>query len=393
MPQTTLQLQDWFAPLDFSEVRRSVLAKKALLLPAREVLARQVMDATGVASVDDLIGRRPQTIYAWFNKLDGDHTTAPISAEVARRFYDGGFALCVQDVPDLDVHRQAIASELGLAPSAVRFSIFCNRAAAVTPAHFDPVDLVILQLRGRKTWRVAPNTFAPYPLHNWAPGRPVGPQLRQYAHGEPPTEMPVDAEEHVLEPGAVLHVPRGYWHSTASDRESLSLHVQLTPPTGMDLVLAALRNELIRDPWWHQPAHGLDVSATLDRMQEACARVVHAASRLDARDIVLPADLGRTRGGDGTFVRRGQASCSVESIDTSGSRARVVVVKQAVPIAEVTHIEVPRELVEPCLRLNALPTGTVFELAKFGDMAHVVENDAVMDLVNELEKSGLLRRV
>lgn len=118
----------------------------------------------------------------------------------------------------------------------------------MTSVHFDPIDVITVQLTGRKTWWVAPNRFAPAPLEGWAPSDPVPPIMRIYSEGEPPTEIPGDAVEYALEPGAVLHIPRGYWHQTSSDQDSISLHILLIPPLRLDFLLASLRNPAMRSP-------------------------------------------------------------------------------------------------------------------------------------------------
>ena len=88
--------------------------------------------------------------------------------------------------------------------------------------HWDDHDAFIIQLTGRKFWRLHGPT-RPAPLH-----RDVEPP------GSPPAE-PVD--EFMLEAGDVLYVPRGHWHDVAAVGElSLHLTIGFNPATGVDLV-------------------------------------------------------------------------------------------------------------------------------------------------------------
>ncbi|SDR99098.1 Ribosomal protein L16 Arg81 hydroxylase, contains JmjC domain [Brevibacterium sandarakinum] len=110
-------------------------------------------------------------------------------------------------------------------------------------SHFDEIDTVIVQLEGTKHWQVhGPSEKDPLP---------------EFGDSDPsncPSEVLLDA---VLEPGDVLHVPRGWWH-TVRGAGSRSLHVTFafTRKTGFDFVrwLAwkALGDERIRkslDRW------------------------------------------------------------------------------------------------------------------------------------------------
>ena len=70
--------------------------------------------------------------------------------------------------------------------------------------------------------------------------------------------MPAAAETVVLSPGSVLFVPRGYWHATESDEETLALNFTFGQPSWADVVLAALRTKLLADPQWRELAQGTE---------------------------------------------------------------------------------------------------------------------------------------
>ena len=86
--------------------------------------------------------------------------------------------------------------------------------------HWDPQEAIVLQLSGKKRWKVYRPTRL-HPLKNDVeqPRQPVG---------EP-------VWDGVLSDGDVLYIPRGWWHVAFPLNEpSLHLTVSLTPPTGMD---------------------------------------------------------------------------------------------------------------------------------------------------------------
>jgi ribosomal protein L16 Arg81 hydroxylase len=86
--------------------------------------------------------------------------------------------------------------------------------------HWDPQEAVVIQLCGKKRWKVYRPTRE-HPLKNdvEAPKQPVG---------EPVWEGTVSD-------GDVLYIPRGWWHVAFPINEpSLHLTISLTPPTGVD---------------------------------------------------------------------------------------------------------------------------------------------------------------
>ena len=96
--------------------------------------------------------------------------------------------------------------------------------------HWDPQEAFVIQLAGRKRWRVYQPT-RPHPLKN-----DIEP---------PPQPAGNPAWEGVLADGDTLYIPRGWWHEAFPLNEpSLHLTISLTPPTGIDYlgwVLSQLR--------------------------------------------------------------------------------------------------------------------------------------------------------
>jgi ribosomal protein L16 Arg81 hydroxylase len=86
--------------------------------------------------------------------------------------------------------------------------------------HWDAQEAVVLQMFGRKRWKV----YRPTRLH------PLKNDIEP-----PPQPSGAPAWEGILSDGDVLYIPRGWWHEAFPlDEPSLHLTVSLTPPTGMD---------------------------------------------------------------------------------------------------------------------------------------------------------------
>ncbi len=89
--------------------------------------------------------------------------------------------------------------------------------------HWDDHNTVILQVAGRKQWKV------------WNPTRahPFLDDVGDTAHA--PSGEPV--WDRTLEPGGLLSIPRGWWHvAYPMDEPCLHLTVTLKSPTGIDLL-------------------------------------------------------------------------------------------------------------------------------------------------------------
>lgn len=89
--------------------------------------------------------------------------------------------------------------------------------------HWDDHDVIVLQVSGRKRWRIYGNTRTA-PLHTDV----------EFA-GKEPTEI---LDEFVMEPGDILHVPRGCWHAVAASEGEPSLHLTcgLVTTTGVNFL-------------------------------------------------------------------------------------------------------------------------------------------------------------
>src|SRR5258708_3121010 len=123
--------------------------------------------------------------------------------------------------------------------------------------HWDGHDVLILQVHGRKLWKVYPMTRE-HPIQ-----------------GDPKDEKPPEEPvwEGMLESGDLLYIPRGWWHvAVPVDEPTLHLTVGLHRPTGLDFVswyAERLRSQaVVRE---NLPAIGTesDKAAHLERLREA----------------------------------------------------------------------------------------------------------------------------
>ena len=210
---------------------------------------------------------RDQVRVALPDKRD-EHSSLKVDGVTAAALHGSGMALILNGVerflPLVSDWLNALRLELGLPPGCEpRSIVYVTPSGAGNSPHFDANANFVMQLRGTKRWHLAPNTHVPHPTDRWAMNEATtSEELRGYVTGPLPTTMPGDAEVIDLHPGSVLFVPRGYWHATESDEDTLSLNFTFGQPTWADVVLSALRRKLLRHDSWRQLARASEPELT-----------------------------------------------------------------------------------------------------------------------------------
>ena len=167
-------------------------------------------------------------------------TEGKVDAAKLEAFLANGFSVVVLH---LDEHVPALAAVCDeirsrtLEGSFVGAVVTSGTGAGAFPVHYDPEDLVILQVEGTKRWQI----FGP----------PVSNPVRNMPKQSPPATEPFFDE--VLEPGDLLFVPGGNWHRCESGLStSVHLGIFFLPPTSWhaanQILRAFLSEELFRTP-------------------------------------------------------------------------------------------------------------------------------------------------
>lgn len=155
--------------------------------------------------------------------------------------------------------------------SHVGVVVTSGTAAGAFRIHFDPEDLLILQLEGTKRWQV----FGP----------PVPNPLRGMPKQQAPETEPIFDE--VLEPGDMLFVPAGNWHHCENGLgTSVHLGIFFLPPTSWHAV-KQLIEPLLAEEAFRVPLTRLDDPAALTAMEARIkARLGERLNELSLRDFL-----------------------------------------------------------------------------------------------------------
>ena len=185
---------------------------------------------------------------------DGITDRFMVSPEEALDWYEKGAAIELDFtdlfIPQIRRWAESLKLELNLpSGTGAKAIVYAAKNGGGFKAHFDAYTNFIFQIKGNKTWKLAENHNVKNPVQHYdlveAPYYPD--ELQSYWDGEPPAEDLPNANVEILSPGTMLYLPRGVWHSTQSDEETLALNITLGQPTWMDLILSTFREKLVSD--------------------------------------------------------------------------------------------------------------------------------------------------
>jgi hypothetical protein len=212
--------------------------------------------------------------------IDGEGGGARLNAGCLIASLSQGASLVMDDMQELAPRVRALAGafqDVFEAPVMVNLYAGWGRQKAFA-LHWDAQEVFILQLSGRKHWKIfAPTRFQP---------------LRDDPD-QPPEPTGLPEWEGILEDGDMLYMPRGWWHvATPLDEPSLHLNFALELPNGADFLR-----------WWlPRLLRHADLRQNLPRGCSATVRQDYFASLLET----LSAD-GRGRDRPGEFLREWNA--------------------------------------------------------------------------------------
>lgn len=201
----------------------------------------------------------------WFSKTDQGSRVdiAKVEAYLAQ-----GFSLCITCIDEKAPHLAALCNDVrarSFEQIKLGVIVTTGRQGAFR-LHYDPEDLIILQVEGTKRWKI----YGP------AVSNPVIGMAQQEP---PPEEAPVFNE--VLRPGDFLFLPGGNWHRCENGpARSLHLGFFFQPPTSWHFAKAAM-SDLVADEAIRKPLTRLSGRAALAAAEaDFKRRAIDAVNRL-----------------------------------------------------------------------------------------------------------------
>ncbi|MFL5343426.1 MAG: JmjC domain-containing protein [Hyalangium sp.] len=177
----------------------------------------------------------------WMNVVE-------VEPHQANAMLEAGANVCAHDISDGDERLAALAYALKQQlhfPGEMRFSCYVSPDGHGLKPHFDAQAVMALQLEGSKTWFFSKEPAVQSPAANGLllPDGTV--EWSEEAEGDVPfEEVPTpdlgSFAEAKLEPGDVLYVPAGTWHSTQAAGSSMGIVLYFSPLPLSNLLEQAL---------------------------------------------------------------------------------------------------------------------------------------------------------
>jgi ribosomal protein L16 Arg81 hydroxylase len=191
-----------------------------------------------------------------------------------KKFIDDGFSLIITPidghVPALATLRDNIRARVS---EQIKVGVIVTAGkGGAFKLHYDPEDLIILQVEGTKRWRI------------------YGPPVRNPVMGGPSPEPPPETApifDDVLKPGDILFMPGGNWHHCENGPgRSLHLGIFFTPPTAWHAV-KKLTSQLIAEEIFVTPITRLaDAQERAALEARAKRRAIELINQLEFKDFL-----------------------------------------------------------------------------------------------------------
>lgn len=318
MPGTALTLESLLAPVTLEEFFSENWEKAPLVVSSREPSLYESLLA--VSDIDFIFSAAFTTDHAAVEMLGNEVKTSPqeASGTLLSELYDAyrrGLTVRVNRVHRYWKPIRELCRTLEHSLQfPVRANLYCTPAGARTsPRHYDTHDVLVLQISGRKNWRIFKpvvelplETVPPLPFEERTP-------MLKYARGGPrkaraniaPDECGDPIKEMTLRAGDLLYLPRGFLHEAwTSDEPSTHVTIGVHVVRWLDLLAVALAQVSNRDVRFRRalPVSGDVRNEVSEFFTSLVEMFVQSVSFRDAKDELASSFVqSRQAVGDGTL--------------------------------------------------------------------------------------------
>jgi ribosomal protein L16 Arg81 hydroxylase len=199
--------------------------------------------------------------------LNGEREYLVAQPEVLETFLKVGTTVCMTDMaaadPELEKFIGALKAELSFS-GTLDARAYVSPDGCGTRTHYDGRIATTLQIDGRKTWRYSKSPAVVFPLENSpvlkTEGGPLAARKPHEKQSWKTFDLPDESDfvEVTLEPGDVLCLPAGTWHSASAVGYSRAINVAFNPALVTTTLEQVLRKRMLENPEWrHSPPPAL----------------------------------------------------------------------------------------------------------------------------------------
>jgi ribosomal protein L16 Arg81 hydroxylase len=207
----------------------------------------------------------------WFSKSAADPGSKVDIAKV-EAYLAQGFSLCITCIDEHAPHLAVLCDNIRARSfEQIKIGVIVTTGKeGAFKLHYDPEDLIILQVEGSKRWKI----YGPAVSH---------PVIGMPTQAPPPEDSPIFDE--VLRPGDFLFLPGGNWHRCENGpARSVHLGFFFLPPTGWHFV-KALMSDLVAEELFRTPLTRLAGPAELAALEAAFKQhVIDSVKHIDLNE-------------------------------------------------------------------------------------------------------------
>jgi 50S ribosomal protein L16 3-hydroxylase len=182
-------------------------------------------------SIDEICAMKRALTRVSFWTLDNKQAQMDLHPQEAKKCFDAGMTVYFHDIkwPRTDLWLRAIEQQLGLMPNTTSLSCFAAHHGLGLPYHWDENSNFVCQAYGSKRWKLVPNRTIKNPSLGHNIQHNVNERLVVEAAGRVVPKEITDrevAQVVTMEPGMVMFMPKGMWHSTETASD-VSIHFNI----------------------------------------------------------------------------------------------------------------------------------------------------------------------
>ncbi len=262
-------LDEFLTPVVKNSFLSQTWPKNSLFLPADKNKLKFWSNVKVLENLEALVKHRHKKVRACLPDFDDEYSSIHVDPSDAIKAFNNNMTLVFDSMENEDEtiagSLAQIRSDLGLVTGGTennlckaRSIVYATPAGCGTRLHFDANINFILQLQGSKRWTLSENKSVVNPTERFTAGAfEMSASLEKQCHAPLLDQLPSDSLEYLMKPGCALFVPRGYWHETTTDEDSISLNFTFSQPTWADIFTKTFQQHLLTLPEWRGLADGL----------------------------------------------------------------------------------------------------------------------------------------
>lgn len=288
MPQ--IGLKELLYPISETDFLNSIWPEQALFIPATENKLKNIFELEQLQNLENLVNARVLKVRACLPDFDDEYSSIHLDPKDALKAYDNNMTLVFDSMQKqsslIAETLKNLTSDLNLVFGSLENNLCQARSIAyATPAycgtrlHFDANANFVIQIRGTKKWSLVKNNSVHFPTERFTTGSfEMSEALENQCHDQLLDSLPDEGvTEYLMTPGSVLFVPRGHWHETTTEEDSLSLNFTFSQPTWADVFSKSLHSVLLNSPEWRKLPLGLKLSDSEKMLQSFKALIQETA--------------------------------------------------------------------------------------------------------------------